>query len=78
MTRVTFSDLFEYRVTFEDANWVNLAVRVGGTEEVEVEWMVGPIPSESIVHKHCQWGCLYLTLIGHAANEKHSIALLFL
>ena len=43
----------EWRISFTDVDWVNLAVRryrdgesgeMG--DEVEVEWMVGPIPGE--------------------------------
>ena len=49
MTRVTYAHLTEYQLTFSDADWVNLVVRVYEDKEdgeVEVNWMVGPIPSQ--------------------------------
>ena len=49
MTRVIYAHLTEYQLTFSDADWVNLAVRVYEDKEdgeVEVNWMVGPIPSQ--------------------------------
>ena len=42
-------DFTEWRLTYGTDNWANLVVRqFGGSDslELEVEWMIGPFPSE--------------------------------
>ncbi len=48
VTEVVGTDFTEWRIAFQEGDWASLVIRqfTEDSQELEVEWMVGPMPGE--------------------------------